>query len=715
MDFSSVSTLYHARKSSNYESANYNPPMTNYRHNNNQNMNQNEQSDVRLHRHKQNQKNSHHRKKDTYASRAHRTKSSNKSSIAQVYGMPNRPNQSAISRTYSESHNHHRDIQTRTNQYHGHPNDESHVPRHERVDESRLSFEDQIYLIFHCSRAQATDANALPMALIRKRLYDRFGTSNVTFRDMENLRFSFKTPKKLFALHLFPDDICPSGFDCTNRNRCSRIHTIIKDHVCRSKKIDFKTMSCRNQQCTQVHFTPRRDRLTTQFVEIVLSIHNKRNMPLYHLEIPGEQFINEYLSVHKHAPVPNITYDRWGTLVKQYSKYYNDYDQQHGADFGWFGGYRKSIYLWSIWFDKHQGTWSITVQYHAQWFNERTCMSSLPPPRPDCKFQPSSFCPFFHLRHRKLDPSLLVDSYPIPGSCWFRTQNELDAELEEILNGHNPQVQTTDETHPNRMRDTNTMSQVNETSYEPQHETKPRRREPPPAQTTDQIHPNQLNDPPHEPQHVTKTRRSEPPPSKATERRGPPPIQPTDQTHPNQTIDASHARGPSPIPPTHQIHPTQMNVHEQNSNVHQQNNISHEPPPMQYYQSDTVYKSHRENDEQTAEEKYIEPTHDEMQDEIESDSSLEIKALPIKQIYHSLAGLLHARYKDINHDAMRLESDDPLNELCHYCLIDVWSEQHKKECLFIPSWIQQGLDEPPKELMDVMVFNGHHYRIEIDD
>eukprot|EP01083_Nonionella_stella_P041843 113269_1 len=673
MDFSSVSTLYHARKSSNYESRNDNPPMTNYRHNNNQNMNQNEQSDVRLHRHNQNQKNSHHRKKDTYASRAHRTKSSNKSSIAQVYGMPNRPNQSAISRTYSESHNHHRDIQTRTNQYHGHPNDESHVPRHERVDESRLSFEDQIYLIFHCSRAQATDANALPMALIRKRLYDRFGTSNVTFRDMENLRFSFKTPKKLFALHLFPDDICPSGFDCTNRNRCSRIHTIIKDHVCRSKKIDFKTMSCRNQQCTQVHFTPRRDRLTTQFVEIVLSIHNKRNMPLYHLEIPGEQFINEYLSVHKHAPVPNITYDRWGTLVKQYSKYYNDYDQQHGADFGWFGGYRKSIYLWSIWFDKHQGTWSITVQYHAQWFNERTCMSSLPPPRPDCKFQPSSFCPFFHLQctYRKwisvmgycnecneetqtycqrwhLDPSMVVESYPIHGSCWFRKQSELDAELEEMLNGYHPDVMNLSQQDKHR-------------------------------------------------------------------RRGPPPIQPTDQTHPNQMSDASHARGPSPIPPTHQIHPTQMNVHEQNSNVHPTTNARGEPPPMQYYQSDTVYKSHRENDEQTAEEKYIEPTHDEMQDEIESDSSLEIKALPIKQIYHSLAGLLHARYKDINHDAMRLESDDPLNELCHYCLIDVWSEQHKKECLFIPSWIQQGLDEPPKELMDVMVFNGHHYRIEIDD
>lgn len=49
------------------------------------------------------------------------------------------------------------------------------------------------------------------------------------------------------------------------------------------------------------------------------------------------------------------------------------------------------------------------------------------------------------------------------------------------------------------------------------------------------------------------------------------------------------------------------------------------------------------------------------------------------------------------------------NDLCRYCLIELHSEQHQQECLFIPDWIKNGYDKPYKELSNVKMFNGHSY------
>eukprot|EP01083_Nonionella_stella_P166664 557870_1 len=326
-------------------------------------------------------------------------------------------------------------------------------------DESLLTLEDQVYLFLHSSRESIVSYH-----FIKNGLYKRFGTSNVSIGELDDVRFLFRINDNLCKLNPFPDDVCPRAFKCINRRHCGRIHCIIQAHICENQ-FNYNTMSCFNPQCIQVHFMPHRDRnrLTTKFVEIILSIYIKSKAPLYKLEIPGEQFIHQYLSVHEYPPIPNINYAQWAMLLKHYAKYYNDYDQQL-PDRHIEG--RKFTYLWRTWHEP-DGEWKIIIRYHEAWFIERTCISS---PQSNCNFKPLSFCPYFHLTHPKLfsaagfcndrecnggaqncgrwhlDSEWLVESCPIPAVCWLRTQNELDMELEQILTGYHLDVITVSQT-----------------------------------------------------------------------------------------------------------------------------------------------------------------------------------------------------------------------------------------------------------------------------
>ena len=84
--------------------------------------------------------------------------------------------------------------------------------------------------------------------------------------------------------------------------------------------------------------------------------------------------------------------------------------------------------------------------------------------------------------------------------------------------------------------------------------------------------------------------------------------------------------------------------------------------------------------------------------------------------YLNLSEILQKKHMDCGR---RIKENDvfdtkELNELCRYCLLEIYTEEHKKECLFIPQWIKHGYDSPKDspyhKLTKIEMFNGHSYK-----
>ena len=45
--------------------------------------------------------------------------------------------------------------------------------------------------------------------------------------------------------------------------------------------------------------------------------------------------------------------------------------------------------------------------------------------------------------------------------------------------------------------------------------------------------------------------------------------------------------------------------------------------------------------------------------------------------------------------------NDKRDSLCRYCLSEIWTEQHKMECLFVPGWVKNGNEKIPQNLRNL--------------
>ena len=97
-------------------------------------------------------------------------------------------------------------------------------------------------------------------------------------------------------------------------------------------------------------------------------------------------------------------------------------------------------------------------------------------------------------------------------------------------------------------------------------------------------------------------------------------------------------------------------------------------------------------------------------------NSSPLKEKVIDDEYVKLCFILQKKHEDCGR---RIKENDvfetkELNELCRYCLMEIHTEEHAKECLFIPEWIREGYTKPDgeyKRLTKVEMFNNHQYKL----
>ena len=82
--------------------------------------------------------------------------------------------------------------------------------------------------------------------------------------------------------------------------------------------------------------------------------------------------------------------------------------------------------------------------------------------------------------------------------------------------------------------------------------------------------------------------------------------------------------------------------------------------------------------------------------------------------YHNLSAVLQAKHEKYGNafegnENKRIFEGDSLNKLCGYCLMRKWSDEHKKECLFIPEWVKNGQKRPSGKAAQLEVFHGYHF------
>ena len=88
--------------------------------------------------------------------------------------------------------------------------------------------------------------------------------------------------------------------------------------------------------------------------------------------------------------------------------------------------------------------------------------------------------------------------------------------------------------------------------------------------------------------------------------------------------------------------------------------------------------------------------------------------------YHNLWDVLQAKHKEYgnayrNNQDQNIFPTESMNQICRYCFMAIWSPEHKKQCLFIPEWVQNGHENPDGKAKNVMVFNGHHFLCKSND
>ena len=267
-----------------------------------------------------------------------------------------------------------------------------------KFDHCPLSLPDQVYLIFRRLRSVSLSLKAIICGL-----QHHFDTPNVEQWDIERLRFLYILKQDgRYNITLKSDDICPKGFNCKkDHSSCGRIHSIIREHVCRH--INFKTMWCEHRECRLMHL-PRskiRDRLLSVILFLYARICRENgNVPLKDLVITDNDLVGAYFEIYDDAPIPKMTRCQWKRLVHLYRKYHIDHHQQRrllemDKD--------RTPPFTSLWRTDFMATtrcddkrWTVTMLRGYKFVIARIC-KSWTEPGSDCKWNPSFFCPFFHL------------------------------------------------------------------------------------------------------------------------------------------------------------------------------------------------------------------------------------------------------------------------------------------------------------------------------
>ncbi len=154
-----------------------------------------------------------------------------------------------------------------------------------------------------------------------------------------------------------------------------------------------------------------------------------------------------------------------------------------------------------------------------------------------------------------------------------------------------------------------------------------------------------------------------------------------------------------------------------NNSIDNISNTSYES----YIYSEKSYKQNQNNNANSEQKEpwkpqWINENELELQnDELKEEKKIKINLTQIDIERHKQFGNAYGNNKD---KKLILDSDDEyyctihdsrecqhrinairaINNLCRYCMMAQWSEQHKMECWFIPNFVKEGKDEPDKSL-----------------